>query len=38
MSRGVIVIYKKQEQKLVLLSFIVAFILGLSFIGRVFSG
>lgn len=35
---GVMIIYKKQERKLILLSFIVAFILGLSFIGRFFSG
>ncbi|MDQ0270540.1 hypothetical protein J2S17_002415 [Cytobacillus purgationiresistens] len=29
--------YKKQEQKLIWLAFTVAFILGLSLIGRIFS-
>ncbi len=30
--------YKKQEKTLALITFLVAFILGLSFLGRVFSG
>lgn len=37
-NRGGISIYKKQERKLIVLSFILASILGLSFIGRIFSG
>jgi hypothetical protein len=35
---GGIIIYKKQEQKLIWLAFIVASIMGLSIIGRLFSG
>ncbi|CAH2716464.1 hypothetical protein BACCIP111895_03651 [Neobacillus rhizosphaerae] len=36
--RGGILIYKKQERMLIWLAFIVAFIIGLSIIGRIFSG